>query len=111
MLIHIDMNLKSIIRRWLVVVNGIFRRDRSSRVLFYHDVSGDTIYTDMTTDINIFKSHINTIICNGFDIVPTITNPENQVQICFDDGFRAYGIVAIISSKIIFGPQYSLLIR
>lgn len=88
MLIRIDMNLKSIIRRWLVVVNGIFRRDRSSRVLFYHDVSGDTIYTDMTTDINIFKSHINTIICNGFDIVPTITNPENQVQICFDDGFR-----------------------
>jgi peptidoglycan/xylan/chitin deacetylase (PgdA/CDA1 family) len=36
----------------------------------------------------MFKKHIQVIHDNGFQIVSKINNPENEVMICLDDGFR-----------------------
>ena len=42
----------------------------------------------MSTPIDMFESHINIIRKNGFEIVSEITNPEEQIEISFDDGFK-----------------------
>lgn len=81
-------NIKSRLRQWAIIIGGLFKSDRSSRVIFYHDVAAEIRYTDMATPINLFKAHIKIIRELGFDIVPVITQPKNQIQICFDDGFK-----------------------
>ena len=72
----------------MCVISGLIKSDRQSKVLFYHDVHNEKSYTDMSTDMSLFIEHINTIRKSGFEIVAHITNPRNQVMICFDDGFR-----------------------
>lgn len=42
----------------------------------------------MGTPLDIFKTHIESAREMGFSFVPEITESENQLQICFDDGFR-----------------------
>lgn len=69
-------------------------RNRKSKILFYHDVFINQSYSSLDTDIplgtpiSIFMQHINAIRKEGFEIVANITQPENQVCIMFDDGFR-----------------------
>ncbi len=67
---------------------SILNYNRKSKVIFYHDISGGTIYTSMATPFELFRKHIETIKKEGFEIVSEISQPFNQVQICFDDGFR-----------------------
>lgn len=76
------------IKELLLKISAILNRNRESKILFYHDVYSHTKYTDMGTDINMFEKHIETIIKCGFNIVPKITEKKNQIQICFDDGFK-----------------------
>lgn len=82
------MSIKSKIRQTAIILNGLLRRDKRSRVIFYHDVTAETEYTYMATPLKRFIKHINTIKKLGFSIVPEITQPYNQIQICFDDGFK-----------------------
>ena len=67
---------------------GLIKRDRKSKVLFYHDVDSGVPYTDMSTPLSLVAEHIKTIQNSGYEIVSRITNRKNQVMICFDDGFR-----------------------
>lgn len=76
------------IKEFLLKVSALLNRNRESKILFYHDVYSHTQYTDMGTDVELFKQHIDTIVKCGFDIVPKITEKKNQIQICFDDGFK-----------------------
>jgi peptidoglycan/xylan/chitin deacetylase (PgdA/CDA1 family) len=77
-----------LIKEILLKVSAILNRNRESKILFYHDVYSHTQHTDMGTDVELFKKHIETIIKCGFNIVPKITEKCNQIQLCFDDGFK-----------------------
>jgi peptidoglycan/xylan/chitin deacetylase (PgdA/CDA1 family) len=67
---------------------SIINHNRKSKVIFYHDIAGSTQYTTMSTHFDLFRKHIETIRKEGFEIVSEICDPFNQVQICFDDGFK-----------------------
>lgn len=62
--------------------------NRRSRVIYYHDVFEKSCHTEMGTPLDVFKTHIEEARAMGFSFVPEITESENQLQICFDDGFR-----------------------
>ena len=76
------------IKEILLKISAILNRNRESKILFYHDVFSHTLYTDMGTNVELFKQHIDTIVKCGFNIVSKITERQNQIQICFDDGFK-----------------------
>ncbi len=76
--------IKTLILKFASIINY----NRKSKVIFYHDISGSTNYTLMATPITLFMKHIATIQKEGFEIVSEITRTSNQVQICFDDGFK-----------------------
>lgn len=82
------MKIKSFLRDLIFIAIGSFLNSRKSKVLYYHDVYDHTKYTDMGTSLEMFKKHLETIREKGFTIVDAITKSENQVMICFDDGFR-----------------------
>lgn len=75
----------------VLIKKGIYRFDyllhksRRSKVFFYHDV--DKKYTDMGTPFDIIKEHFRIIKEKGFSIVENIENKNNEVMICFDDGW------------------------
>lgn len=77
--------------KWL---GSVIRRNRGSKILYYHDVFATTNYRALDADIrmgtpiDLFKRHIDVVRGEGFEIVPHITRPEGQVSIMFDDGFR-----------------------
>lgn len=68
--------------------SALLFHNRKSKIIFYHDVFGDVRYTEMGTPLTLFKEHLTAIEESGFQIATQITEPENQLQICFDDGFR-----------------------
>lgn len=82
------MDIKKV-KSLLLYVSHLWVKDKHSKIIFYHDVHliGKQ-YTDMSTSIHAFKSHIDEIRKNGFEIVRQIENNKNQIQICFDDGFK-----------------------
>ncbi|WP_373127215.1 polysaccharide deacetylase family protein [Bacteroides sp. HPS0048] len=80
--------MKDAIRTILFFIGYLFYRNRDSKIIYYHDISSDTFYTDMSTDLNIFRNHIKIIRKCGFEIVQQITAKKNQIAIMFDDGFR-----------------------
>lgn len=82
------MSIKSTLRNYTIILNGLFRKDYRSRVIFYHDVYDRKKYTEMGTSLLLFENHIKIIKQLGFEIVPHITKSHKEVQICFDDGFR-----------------------
>lgn len=66
----------------------LFCFDRGSKVLYYHDVFVNKCYTKMGTPLSLFEKHIELIKKEGFEIVSNITKSNNQVMLCFDDGFQ-----------------------
>lgn len=65
--------------------------NNNSKILFYHDVNDDRIhpaYTNMSTSLDLFLSQIELVQKKGFEITPTITKPDGQVLLAFDDGWR-----------------------
>ena len=80
------MGIGAAIRRKIVYF-AKQRTKKYSKVLVYHDIHDDIKYTSMSTSINQFTRHINIIRDMGFEIVKNITNPENQIQITFDDAY------------------------
>lgn len=76
------------IKNIIIYLWSIIRRDKSSKIIFYHDVHSSTEYTDMGTPLSLFQQHIAKIRELNFEIVQQITKEQKQVMICFDDGFR-----------------------
>jgi len=64
----------------------LFHRNDNSKVIYYHDLG--LKYTDMGTDFNLFKKHIDIIRKDGYQIVPKITQRQKEVMVCFDDGWK-----------------------
>ena len=76
------------IKKLVLQLSGALLRDGGSKVLFYHDIFGDTQYTAMGTPLPLFQRHLETIGRNGFTVVSKIDNDKREVQICLDDGFK-----------------------
>lgn len=95
---------KSALYSAALLIGKIKYNNRNSKVLYYHDVhkDNDKPETSMSTPISLFLEHIRIIKEQGFEIVDTITKPENQIMITFDDGFRGIYInKSIFNSEII----------
>lgn len=89
------MMLLRLFFKYLFLVMGyIFKYNRSSKILFYHDIYASSSYKSydcdilMGTSLDLFKKHLLVIKRSGYKIVTYITHPENEVAIMFDDGFR-----------------------
>lgn len=69
-------------------------RNRKSKILFYHDIYRTVNYkaadadVRMGTSLELFRQHLDVIGKEGYKVVPRITEPEGQVCIMLDDGFR-----------------------
>ena len=82
------MSIRSIIKTALLGTGAVLCRNHKSKLLYYHDVFGDTCYTDMGTPLNLFQQHLDVMGKVGFQIVPRITKDEGEVVLLFDDGFH-----------------------
>lgn len=88
------MNVRSLAKLSTMWCSSMIKRNRGSKILYYHDVYESENYRaldadiQMGTHISLFKKHIEAIRKEGFEIVPRITEPEGQVSIMFDDGFK-----------------------
>lgn len=86
------MSIINVVKNSLVAVEYLTHtRDMGSKILFYHDINDDSkhsAFTDMSTPLDLFVNHINLIRNEGFSITARITEPERQVMIVFDDGWK-----------------------
>lgn len=88
------MNPKSLFKQSILLAGSVVRRNRGSKILYYHDVYVTTNFpaldadVRMGTHIDVFKKHVDVIRSEGYEIVPRITKPTGQVAIMLDDGFR-----------------------
>ena len=80
--------MRKIIKKTLLCFSSILHHNKKSKIVYYHDVYGDKKYTDMGTSLSTFAQHIKVIHDEGFIIKAKIQNPDKEVMICFDDGFR-----------------------
>ncbi|MDG5490130.1 polysaccharide deacetylase family protein [Psychroserpens sp. SPM9] len=71
------------------VLSGKLNANTQSKIIFYHDVHApNRCHTDMSTPMDLFKQHIDILKAEGYIIVPEIKNPNAEIQINFDDGFK-----------------------
>jgi peptidoglycan/xylan/chitin deacetylase (PgdA/CDA1 family) len=82
------MLLKFFLKNKILQLGTLLYANHDSKIIYYHDIHNDNIYTDMSTDISLLKKHINKIKSEGYEIVSEIKNLNREVQITFDDGFR-----------------------
>lgn len=78
---------KKLIKEVLCVCFSL-KKDRKSKIIYYHDVFSEKQYSKIGTPLSLFQKHMQIIWENKFNIVPNISNPNNEIMICFDDGFR-----------------------
>lgn len=86
--------MKQLIKHLMMWMSSMIYSNHKSKLLYYHDIchgegyrsldSGDV----MGTDIELFKKHIEVIRKEGYKIVRNISNPDGEVAILLDDGFR-----------------------
>jgi len=82
------MNIRSLIRVNFIKLFSYLSASNESKVIFYHDIHSSSIYTDMSTSVDVFIKHVKIIRDLGYQIVPRINNPIGQIEISFDDGFK-----------------------
>ena len=80
--------IKELVKNILMLCGVLLHNNRKSKILYYHDIHNGTSYTSMSTPLDVFQSHIETIKKLGYTVVPQINCVNNQVTIMFDDGFR-----------------------
>lgn len=86
--------IKRTVKFVLLLIGSIVCRNHKSKILYYHDIYLDHSYKSLDSDIlmgtsiEMFKKHLTAIKNEGYRIVPQITNPEGEVAIMLDDGFR-----------------------
>jgi peptidoglycan/xylan/chitin deacetylase (PgdA/CDA1 family) len=78
--------LKNLIKYIIILVSFCFRKNKKSKVVYYHDVT--TKYTVDGTPAELIKKHISILKKCGYSFVPTITEKEMQLMLCFDDGWE-----------------------
>lgn len=77
------------IKEAVILLSGIINANKNSKIIFYHDVhSPHKKYTDMSTDMALFIKHMSILKKEGYSIVSQIREPNKEIQICFDDGFK-----------------------
>ena len=79
------LDIKTLLKRIILQVAYFLHRNHDSKIIYYHDVSCD--YTDMGTDLELIKQHFNIVRKSGFEFVDEISKRENQIMVCFDDGW------------------------
>lgn len=77
--------MKELFKSLIHLFSYIFCYNQSSKVIYYHDLGLD--YTNMGTDVFLFKKHLQIISESGYKIVEHINCQKGQVMICFDDGW------------------------
>lgn len=88
------MKPKEMLKRALMSASALLHNDHGSKILYYHDIYLTENYRALDADIymgtplELFKSHIEVIRDEGYEIVGRITEPKGQVAIMLDDGFR-----------------------
>ena len=83
------MDIKELIRTGIFSIGRLVNNKAdASRVIFYHDIHAGRSFTSMSTPLDLFKSHVEVIRKQGFEIVRDIDASEGEIQIAFDDGFR-----------------------
>ena len=87
---------------------SFFYSRKRSKVIFYHDLHFDNVYTNMSTPISLFKLHVEIIRKSGYEIVSKITKKHGQIEISFDDGFL--GIYENINTIIELGVPIKIFI-
>ena len=80
------MNIKRYIKRCFLLFGYLFHRNSLSKIIFYHDVG--LLYTDMGTPLHMIDRHIEEIVKQHFRVVNCISETNNQIMICFDDGWK-----------------------
>lgn len=78
--------IKEFIKYIIIILSYLIRRDNKSKVIYYHDIGFD--YTTDGTDADLIKKQIRKLKKCGYTFVSHITEPENQLMVCFDDGWR-----------------------
>ena len=77
--------MKQLLKKIILSLSYISSRNNNSKIIYYHDVSKK--YTDMGTDLDDIKNHFEIVRNCRYDIVREISKPQNQVMVCFDDGW------------------------
>jgi len=80
--------MKKLIKLLILKTGTFIYNNNKSKVIYYHDVHSDKSFTDMSTSLELFKTHIEIIKKNGYKIVDSIKNENKEIEITFDDGFR-----------------------
>ena len=82
--------IRRILKNSLSLLSVAIHYNRRSKVLYLHDVHDDKQYAveDKSMPIKTFLDVMQSVKESGFSIVPVIEKKENQVMICFDDGYR-----------------------
>ena len=80
--------IRIFLKTFILLLGYLFYNNHKSKVIFYHDIHSDIKNTNMSTPFDLFVKHISILREEGYEIVDTITKPEKQVQITFDDGFK-----------------------
>jgi len=81
-------NLKKTVKSVILTLGTQIYRNKKSKLLYYHDVYGKVCYTPMGTSLELFEQHLEVIRKAGYTLVPRIKNPDSEVALLFDDGFR-----------------------
>lgn len=78
--------MRDLLKFIIYLFGALIHHNRKSKVLYYHDVG--TLYTEMGTPLSLLQAHVSQIQKAGFTIVDRIKNPDNQVVLAFDDGWK-----------------------
>ncbi len=82
------MSLKRSLKLAFLKVGALYHNSRDSRVLYYHDIHSAASFTDMSTSMELFEKHINSLREKGYKVVDEIKSQKDEVELTFDDGFR-----------------------
>lgn len=88
------MYLKIMIKWVLMNCSSWVLYNHKSKILYYHDIYKTVNYKAsdadvyMGTHLDMFIKHVEMIKREGYSIVPQITEPDGQICIMLDDGFK-----------------------
>lgn len=82
--------MKSIFKRMLYLLSSIIYYNRDSKVIYLHDIHFDIEYAtmDVSMPLERFERLVRVVREERFEFVSQITKSKNQIQLCFDDGYR-----------------------
>lgn len=78
--------MRFLVKQIIYFLSYLFHRNHDSKVIYYHDAGRK--YTDMGTEMKLMSRHFEIVRRSGYMFVPTVTLPEKEVMVCFDDGWK-----------------------